>query len=828
MRSSDRFTQRASTAIHKAHDAAVRMGHSYVGTEHLLLGIMREGDGLGARILTADGITEAALTRMVADTMGRGVPGAPEQGLTPRAKRVIERAAEDATGLGHCYVGTEHLLMGILRESDCAAARVLVALGSDLDQLYTNILDVFGRPQPDRTRAVPHAPTVRRGETKTLDQYGRDLTLLADAGRLDPVVGRTREVERALQILSRRSKNNPVLIGEPGVGKTAVAEAVAVRIAEGSVPDDLRQKRVVSLDLTAMLAGTKYRGDFEDRVKNVLREVQRAGNVILFIDELHTIVGAGSAEGAIDAANILKPALGRGAVQIIGATTLEEYRLHIEKDAALERRFQPIRILEPDSDESLRILSALRPKLQEHHGLTISDEALEAAVRLSVRYIGDRFLPDKAIDLVDEAASRVRMQALRLPETLRALEERLRACVDELEQTVKRRDFEAAARLKDRAQTLRGRLEQARAGWEKTSRGHVRAVTDEDVAQIVALWTGIPVTSITADESERLLHLEDVLRRRVVGQDEAVTAVASAIRRSRVGLSDPDRPIGSFLFLGPTGVGKTELCRALAEALFGDERAIIRIDMSEYMEKHATARLIGSPPGYVGHEEGGQLTEKVRRKPYSVVLFDEIEKAHEDVFNLLLQVMEDGRLTDSLGREADFRNAVIVMTSNTGARAITDARGQLGFSADRRAESGRSDEEIRGMVMEDLKRTFRPEFLNRVDEIIVFRRLTGAHLRTIAQKLLCTLSERMERAGVHLTVPEAALALIAKRGYDPRYGARPLRRVIRTELEDAAARMLLSGEAKKGDTLTAEVADGKIILTNRAEHDKIPSEESEG
>ena len=828
MRSSDRFTQRASTAINKAHDAAVRMGHSYVGTEHLLLGIMREGDGLGARILTADGITEAALTRMVADTMGRGVPGAPEQGLTPRAKRVIERAAEDATGLGHCYVGTEHLLMGILRESDCAAARVLVALGSDLDQLYTNILDVFGRPQQDRTRALPHTPTVRRGETKTLDQYGRDLTLLAGSGRLDPVVGRTQEVERALQILSRRSKNNPVLIGEPGVGKTAVAEAVAVRIAEGAVPDDLRQKRVVSLDLTAMLAGTKYRGDFEDRVKNVLHEVQRAGNVILFIDELHTIVGAGSAEGAIDAANILKPALGRGAVQIIGATTLEEYRLHIEKDAALERRFQPIRILEPDSDESLRILSALRPKLQEHHGLTISDEALEAAVRLSVRYIGDRFLPDKAIDLADEAASRVRMQALGLPDTLRTLEARLRTCVDELEQAVRQRDFEAAAGLKVRAQALRERLEQAREGWEQTARGPVRPVTEEDVAQIVALWTGIPVTSITADESERLLRMEDVLRRRVVGQDEAVTAVASAIRRSRVGLSDPNRPIGSFLFLGPTGVGKTELCRALAEALFGDERAIIRIDMSEYMEKHATARLIGSPPGYVGHEEGGQLTEKVRRRPYSVVLFDEIEKAHEDVFNLLLQVMEDGRLTDSLGREADFRNAVIVMTSNTGARAITDARGQLGFSADRRAESGRSDEEIRGMVMEDLKRTFRPEFLNRVDELIVFRRLTGAHLRTIAQKLLCTLSERMERAGVHLTVPEAALALIAKRGYDPRYGARPLRRVIRTELEDAAARMLLSGEAKKGDTLTAEVADGKIILTNRAEHDKIPSEESEG
>ena len=824
MRGSDRFTQRASTAINKAHDAAVCMGHSYVGTEHLLLGIMREGDGLGARILIADGITEAALTRMVTDTMGRGVPGAPEQGLTPRARRVIERAAEDAAGLGHCYVGTEHLLMGILRESDCAAARVLVALGSDLDQLYTNILDVFGRPQPDRTRSVPHAPTVRRGETKTLDQYGRDLTVLAGAGQLDPVVGRTREIDRALQILSRRSKNNPVLIGEPGVGKTAVAEAVAVRIAEGAVPSDLREKRVVALDLTAMLAGTKYRGDFEDRVKNVLREVQRAGNVILFIDELHTIVGAGSAEGAIDAANILKPALGRGAVQVIGATTLEEYRLHIEKDAALERRFQPVRIEEPDADESRRILSALRPKLQEHHGLTISDDALDAAVRLSVRYIGDRFLPDKAIDLVDEAASRVRMQALRLPETLHTLDQHLTMCVNEMEQAVKHRDFETATRLKARAQALRERSDLARAGWEQTARGHVRTMTDEDVAQIVALWTGIPVTAITSDESERLLHMEDVLRRRVVGQDEAVSAVAAAIRRSRVGLGDPNRPIGSFLFLGPTGVGKTELCRALAEALFGDERAIIRIDMSEYMEKHATARLIGSPPGYVGHEEGGQLTEKVRRKPYSVVLFDEIEKAHEDVFNLLLQVMEDGRLTDSMGREVDFRNTVVVMTSNTGARAITDGRGRLGFSSEQRTEPGRSDAEIRSMVMEDLKRTFRPEFLNRVDEIIVFHRLTPRHLRTIAQKLLCTLGERMEHAGVHLTVPEAALELVAKRGYDPRYGARPLRRVIRTELEDPAAKLLLSGTVEKGDSLTAVVENEKIILTNGAEHDKIASE----
>ena len=628
MRGSERFTQRASTAITKAHDAALGMGHSYVGTEHLLLGIIREGEGLGARILTDNALTDAVLTRMVTETVGRGVPGAPEQGLSPRARHVIELAAEDANRLGHCYVGTEHILMGILREADSAGARIIVAAGGDLNKIYTDIMDVFGRPEykPRPQQSAPRSQTRRAADTKTLDQYGRDLTELAAGGKMDPVIGRDREIERAIQILSRRSKNNPVLIGEPGVGKTAVAEGLAQRISDGNVPEDLRNKRIVSVDLTAMLAGTKYRGDFEERVKCVLHEVQRAGNVILFIDELHTIVGAGSAEGAIDAANILKPALGRDELQIIGATTLEEYRKYIEKDAALERRFQPVRIAEPTPEQSLLILRGLRERLEAHHRLHITDDALRKAITLSVRYIGDRWLPDKAIDLVDEAASRVRMQALVQPERVHALEMQLTNTTADMENAVRAQNFERAARLRDREQKLRTELEQLRSQWEQTHAGPVRAVTGEDVAEIVSLWTGIPVAGITSSESKQLLQMEASLRRRVVGQEEAVHAVSNAIRRSRVGLGDPNRPIGSFLFLGPTGVGKTELCRALAEALFGDEKALIRVDMSEYMERHSVSRLIGSPPGYIGHEEGGQLTEKVRRKPYSVVLFDEIEK----------------------------------------------------------------------------------------------------------------------------------------------------------------------------------------------------------
>lgn len=759
MKNSARFTERASGAIAAARDASASLGHSYVGTEHLLLGVAAETEGLGARVLLSRGLDMLALTRLVAAEAGSGEPGAPEQGLTPNARLAIERAAEDARRLGHGCIGTEHLLLGLVRTPDCAAARTLAAAGSGPNELYTDIMALFGSPEsrPGRQEQgrsqAPLRPPYRRAETRVLDQYSRDLTLIAGGGGTDPVVGREREISRVIQILSRRTKNNPVLVGEPGVGKTAVAEALARRVARGEVPDTLKNRRIVTLDLASMLAGTKYRGDFEDRVKCIIKEVQRAGDVIVFIDELHTIVGAGSAEGAIDAANILKPALGRGEIQVIGATTPEEYRKHIEKDAALERRFQPVNVPEPDGECCERMLLALRGSLEAHHGLRITDEAVSTAIRLSTRYICDRYLPDKAIDLLDEAASRVRVEG-------------------------------------------------------SPSRTQVEA---SDVAEVVSAWTGVPASAITEPESERLLRLEEALHRRVVGQDEAVSAVARAIRRGRVGLADPRRPLGSFLFLGPTGVGKTELCRALAEAVYGDEEALIRLDMSEYMEKHAVSKLIGSPPGYVGYGEGGQLTERVRRRPWSVVLFDEIEKAHEDVYNLLLQIMEDGRLTDSEGRRADFRSTIVVMTSNVGAKAITENRPALGFSGAARDGDGA----VREAVMAELRQTFRPEFLNRVDDAIVFRRLTPADVRRIARGLTDAVRERMRALGVQLEVTDAALDLLAERGFDPTYGARPLRRCICTQLEDPAAEALLSGRTGPGDRLIADAKDGKLVLETR-------------
>ena len=759
MKNSARFTERASGAIAAARDASASLGHSYVGTEHLLLGVAAETEGLGARVLLSRGLDMLALTRLVAAEAGSGEPGAPEQGLTPNARLAIERAAEDARRLGHGCIGTEHLLLGLVRTPDCAAARTLAAAGSGPNELYTDIMALFGSPEsrPGRQEQgrsqAPLRPPYRRAETRVLDQYSRDLTLIAGGGGTDPVVGREREISRVIQILSRRTKNNPVLVGEPGVGKTAVAEALARRVARGEVPDTLKNRRIVTLDLASMLAGTKYRGDFEDRVKCIIKEVQRAGDVIVFIDELHTIVGAGSAEGAIDAANILKPALGRGEIQVIGATTPEEYRKHIEKDAALERRFQPVNVPEPDGECCERMLLALRGSLEAHHGLRITDEAVSAAIRLSTRYICDRYLPDKAIDLLDEAASRVRVEG-------------------------------------------------------SPARTQVEA---SDVAEVVSAWTGVPASAITEPESERLLRLEEALHRRVVGQDEAVSAVARAIRRGRVGLADPRRPLGSFLFLGPTGVGKTELCRALAEAVYGDEEALIRLDMSEYMEKHAVSKLIGSPPGYVGYGEGGQLTERVRRRPWSVVLFDEIEKAHEDVYNLLLQIMEDGRLTDSEGRRADFRSTIVVMTSNVGAKAITENRPALGFSGAARDGDGA----VREAVMAELRQTFRPEFLNRVDDAIVFRRLTPADVRRIARGLTDAVRERMRALGVQLEVTDAALDLLAERGFDSTYGARPLRRCICTQLEDPAAEALLSGRTGPGDRLIADAKDGKLVLETR-------------
>ena len=812
----DRFTERAKMAIEKAQEAAAEFGHSYVGTEHLLLGIVREGEGLGARVLRDNGFDEALTEDLLERAAGRGTPGMPVQGLTPRVKRVIELAVADANRLGHSYVGTEHLLMGILREPECTAARMLTGAGGELNKLYTDLMNQFSSADY-RAAARPAGPgrSGRRSDTKTLDQYSRDLTELANRGELDPVIGRENEIQRVIQILSRRTKNNPVLIGEPGVGKTAIAEGLAQRVAHGEVPENLRGKRVVSLDLTGMLAGTKYRGDFEERIKGVLKEVQKAGDVVLFIDELHTIIGAGAAEGAIDAANIIKPALGRGEIQVIGATTLDEYRKHIEKDAALERRFQPVMVAEPTEDESVRIILGLRDRYEAHHKLKITDEAVVAAVKLSARYISDRYLPDKAIDLMDEAASRVRMENLTAPDEMKELEAQMSALAAEKEEAVKAQDFEEAARIRDRERAEREKLDKARAAWDQSRGGRRGSVGPEDIAQVVSGWTGIPVTSLTEDESRRLLKMEEILHKRVVGQEEAVTAVAKAIRRGRVGLKDPHRPVGSFLFLGPTGVGKTELCKALAEAVFGDENAMIRVDMSEYMEKHTVSKLIGSPPGYVGYDEGGQLTEKVRRKPYSVILFDEIEKAHEDVFNILLQIMDDGRLTDGQGRKVDFKNTVIVMTSNVGARNITERKKALGFSGTEEKEE-RTYEEIKALVTEDLKKTFRPEFLNRVDDIIVFHQLTKENIRQIAGNMLRTVCARVEGLGIRLTVTDEALDKLAEAGFDPLYGARPLRRAIQSAVEDAVAEKMLDGTLQEGCTAEIRVEDGKLAVARAA------------
>ena len=733
LKNNEKFTEKAEGAIEQARLAAFGLGHSYVGTEHLLLGILRERAGLGARTLRDRGLSEHGLKDAISRANGTGEPGVPTQGLTKHAWQAIEKAAADAARLGHSYIGTEHLLLGILRQPDCGGARALAAAGLSVNDIYTDILAVFGTGsfKPRSQPTVQPKATVKHSETRVLDQYSRDLTLLAASGSFDPVIGRDEEIRRSVQILSRRSKNNPVLIGEPGVGKTAVAEGIAAYIAGSDAPDSMAGKRLVALDLPALLAGTKYRGDFEERVKAVLKDVKKAGDVILFVDEMHTMIGAGSAEGAIDAANILKPALGRGEVQIIGATTPEEYRRHIEKDAALERRFQPVKIAEPSRGDSLKMLGAVRQSLEKHHGVKISDAALTAAVDLSARYINDRFLPDKAIDLADEAAAHIRVSG--------------------------------------------GGL-----------------VTAEDIAAVVSLWTGIPVANLSADETKRLRNMESILHRRVIGQNEAVTAVSRAIRRGRVGVSDPDRPIGSFLFLGPTGVGKTELCRALAEAVFGESEAMIRLDMSEYMEKHAVSKLIGSPPGYVGYEDGGQLTERVRRKPWSVVLFDEIEKAHEDVWGILLQIMDDGRLTDSAGRVVSFRNTIIVMTSNVGAKSISDGRPRMGFTPD----GGDEAQLMRARINEELRRTFKPEFLNR-----------------IAERMLLTVAERFKALGMTLSVPDQVVDFLAERGYDEKYGARPLRRAIRSMIEDKAAELMLTDSLGRGDTVQARIDGNELILT---------------
>ena len=830
MMNENKFTPRAEEALRLSQESAEELGHGYVGSEHLLLGLLREEEGLAHRVLTEYGLTDEMILSVLRRSVGAGLAGtAPSQGLTPRAKGVVELAVSEAARMGSPMIGTEHLLMGILREGGNMALRILRTVGVDPKKMYSSIVQKIN----EAPKAAP-AGTVSSAKDSgkkgsALEEFTRDLTESARAGRLDPVIGRDEEIRRVIQILSRRTKNNPVLIGEPGVGKTAIAEGLAERIAAADVPEELLDKRVLSLDLSGMVAGTKYRGEFEERIKKTIDEVKKAGNVILFIDELHTIVGAGSAEGAVDAANILKPALSRGEIRVVGATTLDEYRKYIEKDAALERRFQPVTVGEPSPEATLEILKGLRDKYEAHHKLTITDEALEAAVSLSRRYINDRFLPDKAIDLMDEAASQVRMSAESTSPDLKSLEEKINALHREKADAIAAQDYEKAAQLRDLEQKYTQQVDIERENWKKslsTNRGSVGA---EDIAKVVAGWTGIPVTRLTEDESMRMLRLEETLHKRVVGQDEAVTAVAKAIRRSRVGLKDPKRPIGSFLFLGPTGVGKTELCKTLAETMFGDENAMIRLDMSEYMEKHTVSRLVGSPPGYVGHEEGGQLTEKVRRKPYSVVLFDEIEKAHPDVWNILLQILEDGIVTDSQGRRVDFKNTIIVMTSNVGAKNITAAETPLGFhSGDKSAEEDETKryERIRQAVMDDLKKTFRPEFLNRIDEIIVFRQLTQENIREIASRMLQVTGRRMAEQGITLDVDDDALTELAHDGFDPQYGARPLRRSIQNLVEDAVAEQMLEGRLRSGGTAHVRLKDGKVVIESESAPTDAPQPEA--
>lgn len=818
------FTQKANDVLNAAIEYAENMGHTYIGSEHLLLGLLEQNGGVAYTVLTNKKLTVGKVEDAVRNSIGFGVPTVLTPGdFTPRCKNIIENAMLQARDMGHSYVGTEHLLISVIKEGSSAATAVMTRLGVSPQEILQELLKVFGSaPDRDSEKSDSVKKPVGRADTQTLNRYGRDLTSFAAAGRIDPVIGRQKEIERVVQILSRRTKNNPCLIGEPGVGKTAIAEGLALKIATGEVPEPLKGKRIVSLDLTGMVAGTKYRGDFEERVKSAIEEVSRAGDVILFIDELHTLIGAGSAEGAVDAANILKPALARGELQVIGATTLEEYRKHIEKDAALERRFQPVTVGEPSEDEAVAILKGIRDKYEAHHKVKITDGAIEAAVKMSVRYIGDRYLPDKAIDLIDEAASRVRLGAFTVPPELRDMEEKLRTLAEEKDSAVNSQEFERAAQIRDEQRKLNDKLERAKHSWREKSSEKIGEVTADNIAEIVCAWTGIPVSQLTSAESERLLRLEDELHRRIVGQDEAVAAVARAIRRGRVGLKDPKRPTGSFIFLGPTGVGKTEICKALASSLFGDENAMIRLDMSEYMEKHTVSRLVGSPPGYIGYDEGGQLTEKVRRRPYSVILFDEIEKAHPDVFNMLLQILDDGMLTDSQGRRVDFKNCIIIMTSNVGAKLISGSGKALGFSTERGDVP--SHDRVRELVTGELKNTFRPEFLNRVDDITVFHSLEKSDISEIARRLLETLSGRVGQLGIALTFDESAVEKTADAGFDPVYGARPLKRVIQREIEDKLSEQMLEGKVTVGKKYLCKAENGEFVFVERNEPESAENE----
>ncbi len=812
-----KFTARAEKAIEIANEIALELGHKYIGTEHILYGLCKEGTGIASKVLQNQNITDEEILQEIEMLIGTGEEINDREALsfTPRSKRVIENAFIEARKLGSEYIGTEHLLIGIMREGDSVAVRIMMDLNIDPRKLYNEIVKVINEDEMDQSsNRSTDKNSGSFNSTPTLNQFGSDLTKQAKEGKLDPVIGRKNEIDRVIQILSRRTKNNPCLIGEPGVGKTAVVEGLAEKIVAEDVPEMLKNKRVVTLDISGMVAGAKYRGDFEERIKKCLSEVKKAGDVILFIDEIHTIVGAGSAEGAVDAANILKPLLARGEVQVIGATTLNEYRKYIEKDSALERRFSPVTVGEPTNEETIQILEGLRDKYEAHHNVKITENAIKAAVELSVRYINDRFLPDKAIDLIDEAASRVKMKTYTMPDSIKEIEEKISSLDREKEEAIRVQDFEKAATLRDKENTEKEKLEKEKKKWQNKNSKNVMNLTEEDIAEVIASWTGIPANKITQDENEKLKHLEETLHKRVIGQNEAVEAVSKAIRRGRVGLKDPNRPIGSFLFLGPTGVGKTELSKALAEALFGNETAMIRVDMSEYMEPHSVAKLIGSPPGYVGYDEGGQLTEKIRRKPYSVILFDEIEKAHPDVMNMLLQILDDGRLTDAQGRTVNFKNTVIIMTSNVGARAITD-KNTLGFSNNSKninEEQEKEYETIKKDVMAELKKQFRPEFINRIDDIIVFHKLTNEDIGKIIDIMLKQVQKRLKEQEYEVEIDSSVKELVAKKGIDTNYGARPLKRAIQSNVEDKIAEAILDGKIipHKKATIYAENEEVKV------------------
>lgn len=808
------FTEKANKSLNAAVKAAEDLGHTYIGSEHILLGLLSDTSTVAGAVLAAHNITYADIEDELKRSIGVGVPTELQpDDFTPRSKNILETSVAFARQMGQQLVGTEHVLLAIAREGSCSATLLLSRAGVSMQDIVN---DVSKALMGGTANAGTDNKDGGKENESMLSQFGRDLTKLAKDGKIDPVIGRQKEIERVIQILSRRTKNNPCLIGEPGVGKTAIAEGLALKIVSGEVPELLKDKKIYSLDLTGMVAGTKYRGDFEERIKKVIDEVKNAKDVILFIDEVHTLIGAGSAEGAADAANILKPSLARGELQIIGATTIEEYRKHIEKDAALERRFQPVMVDEPSQEEAIEILKGIKDKYEAHHKVKITDEAIESAVKLSTRYIGDRYLPDKAIDLIDEAASRVRLRSYTAPSDLKELEDKKKSVEAEKLSAVNAQEFERAAVLRDEERKLDKEIKDKKENWHDMAGKSHDEVTPADIADIVSSWTGVPVTQLSTEESDRLLHMEDELHRRIVGQDEAVEAVSRAIRRGRVGLKDPKKPIGSFIFLGPTGVGKTELCKALAAAMFGDENAMIRLDMSEYMEKHTVSRLIGSPPGYVGYDEGGQLTEKVRRKPYSVVLFDEIEKAHPDVFNMLLQILDDGVLTDGQGRRVDFKNCIIIMTSNVGAKLISQKQKAFGFAAGAK-ELEQNEKEIKDAVMGELRNTFRPEFLNRVDDIIVFQRLTKENIKEIASRLLAVLQKRVEDMGIEVTFSDEAVSKIADAGFDDVYGARPLKRAIQSRIEDALSEEMLKGNVKKGGKYICNVKDDKFVFDKAEE-----------